>query len=159
MEVLTVITVVAAGLMVGSELAVAAFVHPTLDRLPDEVHLPVASALARALGRLMPAWYILVFLLIFAVSLLHWHQSGRVSVWGAGSASLWAFAIVYTVTTLVPINNRIASWATDTPPADWKSFRRRWDLLHRWRVVLLAVAFAVFVVGVVRELTPRTVSP
>ena len=30
--------------MVGSELAIAAFVHPTLDRLPDNVHLPVASA-------------------------------------------------------------------------------------------------------------------
>ena len=40
--------------MVGSELAIAAFVHPTLDRLPDNVHLPVASALARVLGRFMP---------------------------------------------------------------------------------------------------------
>jgi hypothetical protein len=35
-----------------------------------------------------------------------------------------------------------------TPPADWKTFRSRWDLLHRWRVVLLTIAFAFLIVGV-----------
>src|SRR5215468_1069041 len=34
MEYLNVIAIIVAGLMVGSELAIAAFVHPTLDRLP-----------------------------------------------------------------------------------------------------------------------------
>jgi len=29
--------------MVGSELAIAAFVHPTLVRLSDTVHLPTAN--------------------------------------------------------------------------------------------------------------------
>jgi hypothetical protein len=33
------------------------------------------------------------------------------------------------------------------PPADWKTFRNRWDLLHRWRVVLLTIAFAFLIVG------------
>ena len=50
MEYLNVVVIIVAGLMVGSELAIAAFVHPTLDRLPDNVHLPVASALAPVLG-------------------------------------------------------------------------------------------------------------
>ena len=44
MEVLNVVAIIVAGLMVGSELAIAAFVHPTLDKLPDDVHLPAASA-------------------------------------------------------------------------------------------------------------------
>jgi hypothetical protein len=66
MEYLNVVAIIVAGLMVGSELAIAAFVHPTLDRLPDNVHLPAASALARVLGRFMPFWYILVFLLTLA---------------------------------------------------------------------------------------------
>ncbi len=38
-----------------------------------------------------------------------------------------------------------------TPPADWKTFRSRWDLLHRWRVVLLTIAFAFLIVGVVSK--------
>src|ERR1700755_1108435 len=148
-EVLNAVAIIVAGLMVGNELAVAVFVNPTLDRLPDVVHLPAASALARVLGRFMPFWYILVCLLTLAVALLQWHQSGRLPLWTATSAILWVSAIVYTITTLVPINNRVASWAKLTPPDDWKTFRSRWDLLHRWRVVLLTTAFALLTVGVV----------
>ena len=149
MEVLNVIAIIVAGLMVGAELAIAVFVHPALDRLPDDVHLPAASALARVLGRYMPFWYILVFLLTLAEVLIRWHQSGRLPIWIATSAILWVLASVYSITALVPINNRIASWPKVTPPADWKAFRSRWDLLHRWRVVLLTIAFAFLVVGVV----------
>jgi hypothetical protein len=47
-------------------------------------------------------------------------------------AILWMLASVYSLTALVPINNRIASWEESTPPADWKTYRSRWDLLHRW---------------------------
>jgi uncharacterized membrane protein len=149
MEVLNVVAIIVAGLMVGCELAIAAFVHPTLDTLPDEVHLPAASALARVLGRFMPFWYILVFLLTLAEVLIRWHQSGHGPIWIATSAILWILASVYSITALVPINNRIASWETTTPPANWKTFRGRWDLLHRWRVVLLTIAFAFLIVGVV----------
>ena len=149
MEVLNVVAIIVAGLMVGSELAIAAFVHPTLDRLPDNVHLPAASALARVLGKLMPFWYILAFLLTLAEVYLQWRQSGRLPIWIATATVLWALAIVYTIAALVPINNRIASWEKVTPPADWKTFRSRWDVLHRWRVLLLTIAFASLLVGVV----------
>jgi hypothetical protein len=86
MEYLNVVAIIVAGLMVRSELAIAAFVHPTLDRLPDNVHLPVASALARVRGRFMPFWYILVFLLTLAEVLFQWHQSSRSPIWIATSA-------------------------------------------------------------------------
>jgi uncharacterized membrane protein len=151
MEVLDVIAIIVAGLMVGNELAIAVFVHPALYRLADDVHLPAATAQARVLGRYMPFWYVLVLLLTLAEVLLRWHLSGRWPVWIAVSAVLWLLAIVYTLATLVPINNRIASWAEVTPPADWKTFRRRWDLLHRWRVVLLTIAFAFLIVGVMSK--------
>ena len=151
MEYLNVVAIIVAGLMVGSELAIAAFVHPTLDRLPDNVHLPVASALARVQGRFMPFWYILVFLLTLAEVYIQWRQAGRLPIWIVTSAILWALASVYSITALVPINKRIASWEKVTPPADWKTFRGRWDLLHRWRVVLLTIALAFLIVGVVSK--------
>ena len=143
MEALNVAAILVAGLMVGSELAIAAFVHPTFDRLPDDVHLPAASALARVLGTVMPFWYILVFLLTSAEVVIQWHQSGRVPIWIAISAVLWLLASLYSVIALVPINNRIKS----NPPADWKTYRRRWDRLHRWRVVLLMTALTFLIVG------------
>ena len=149
MEILNVVSIIIAGLMVGNELAIAAFVHPTFDRLPDDVHLPAAIALARLLGIVMPFWYILVFLLTLAEALIYWHQSGRLPIWIAASAILWVLASVYSITCLVPINSRIASWEKGNPPADWKRFRSRWDLFHRWRVLLLTIAFACLIVGVV----------
>ena len=148
MEALNVIAILVAGLMVGCELAIAAFIHPTLDKLPDDVHLPAASAIARVMGRVMPFWYALTFLLAVAEGAIHWHQSGRLPIWIATSAVLWMLVIVYTITTLVPINNRIASWETSTPPADWKTYRSSWDLLHRWRVAVLTIAFALLVLGI-----------
>lgn len=151
MEILNVVVIVIAGLMVGGELGVAAFVHPTFNKLPDAAHIPAASELARVLGRYMPFWYILVLLLTVAEVFIHWHQSGGLSVWFVTSAILWFFAIAYSITMLVPINNRIASWEKVTPSSDWKTSRNRWDLLHRWRVVLLTIAFVFLIVGVINR--------
>src|ERR1700686_1521881 len=118
MEVLNVIAIIVAGLMVGTELAIAAFVHPTLDKLPDDVHLPAASALARVLGTVMPFWYPLVLVLTLAEAIIEWHQPGHLPIWFATSAILWMLASVYSITSLVPINNRIKSWENSAPPAD-----------------------------------------
>ena len=148
MQTLNVIAILVAGLMVGCELSIAAFVHPTLDTLPDNVHRPAASAIARVMGTVMPFWYALTFLLTLAEVLVRWHQSGRLPIWIAASAVLWMLVIVYTITTLVPINNRIASWEKSAPPPDWKTYRRRWDMLHRWRVALLTIAFTLLIVGI-----------
>jgi len=68
-------------------------------------------------------------------------------IWIATSVVLWMLACLYSVTALVPINNRIKS----TRAPDWKTYRRRWDLLHRWRVVLLTIAFAFLIVGFVSK--------
>ena len=147
MEILNVVAIVVAGLMVGSELAIASFVHPTLDKLSDDVHLPAASALARVMGTVMPLWYGLTLLLTLAEVVIQWRQSGQLPIWIATSAALWIVAILYSVTTLVPINNLIKS----NPPPDWKTYRRRWDLLHRWRVILLTIAFTFLIVGSVKR--------
>lgn len=49
------------------------------------------------------------------------------------------------------VNNRIKSREKSTPPPDWKTYRRRWDMHHRWRVVLLTIAFACLIVGSVSK--------
>jgi len=50
MAILNVFAIIVAGLMIGSELAIAAFAHPTFVRLSDTVHLPTASALELVAG-------------------------------------------------------------------------------------------------------------
>ncbi len=150
MEILNVAAILVAGLMVGCELSIAAFIHPTLNKLPNEAHLPAASAIARVLGTVMPFWYNLTLLLTIAEVVLRWRQSGVLPIWFAVSALLWMMVIAYSLIALVPVNNRIKSWENTTPPADWKTYRQRWDMHHRWRVVLLTMAFVFLIVGVVR---------
>src|ERR1700692_3450377 len=151
MEIRKIFALLVAGLMVGCESAIAAFIHPTLDTLRDQAHLPAASAIARVLGTVMPFWYNLTLLLTLAEVVIRWHQSGRLPIWIAVSAVLWMLAIVYTLIALVPVNNRIKSWGKSTPPPDVKTYRRRWDMHHRWRVVLLTIAFGFLIVGLISK--------
>jgi hypothetical protein len=46
----------------------------------------------------------------------------------------------------VPINNRIASLNTAAPAPGWERDHRKWDALHRVRILLLMVAL-LFVVN------------
>ena len=53
---LQLLSILVLGLMCGSELNVAAFAHPMLNRQPLEVHVRMRSSLAALLGRVMPFW-------------------------------------------------------------------------------------------------------
>jgi uncharacterized membrane protein len=146
-EALDIFTIVLAGLMVGNELAIAVFIHPILDRLPEKAHLPTAIAIARFLGRVMPFWYGLVLVLLGLAAFLHHRVSGEWSWPLIISSALWAVSIGFTIAALVPINNRVASWTEASRPNNWRTDRHRWDVLHRWRVLLLTIAFALLVFG------------
>ena len=58
------------GGLIGSELCVALFVHPTLYQVADESHLRVAQPLARLLGLIMPFWYCAALVLGIAESIV-----------------------------------------------------------------------------------------
>src|SRR5271169_4262304 len=51
-----ILAVLALGLLCGSELNVAVFSHPTLNRHTQEVHIIVRSSFAQLFGRVMPFW-------------------------------------------------------------------------------------------------------
>src|SRR5258707_269285 len=53
---LQILAILLLGLMCGSELNVAAFAHPVLNRQPSEAHILVRSSLAKLFGRVMPFW-------------------------------------------------------------------------------------------------------
>jgi hypothetical protein len=134
-----------AAAMAGNEFAVAAFVHPQLYRLDDKAHAQAASFLARTLGRWMPIWYALAFLLILGA---YWeHHPSEPSRLILAAGALWLLIIVWTLLVLVPINNRISRLNPQSPYEGWRGDRVRWDRLHRIRVVLLTVAVLTFITG------------
>ncbi|MEB3983522.1 DUF1772 domain-containing protein [Mycobacterium sp. 663a-19] len=138
------VAVVIAGPMVGVELAVAVFFNPLFDRLPDDAFRAVRAGAARVLGAVMPFWYSASLLLIAVVAV---RAGGGYRTWLCGIAGgLLAAVVLLTVTMLVPINNRIAKWPATGEVS--RELAARWDRLHRVRVGLLVVLFAVLAVGV-----------
>jgi uncharacterized membrane protein len=133
------ITVTLAGLMVGNELAVSAFVNPAIWRLESGPQALGLSLLARSLGRVMPFWYSLCLTLFALESFLHRHQPALVPLLTA--TLIWVGVIVFTIGMLVPINNRIALLNTVALTPGWKEDHKKWDSLHRVRILLLTVAF------------------
>ncbi|HEY2191361.1 MAG TPA: anthrone oxygenase family protein [Actinomycetospora sp.] len=145
MDVLGVVTVVAVGLLVGVELAVAVFVNPMLDRLPGDAGLAARSDGARVLGRVMPFWYSGSVVLAVGWVVLAWGGAPAVPVLVA--AVLLVVAVVASIALLVPINDRVKTWSAGDAPADWRAQVGRWDRLHHGRVALLVAAFALAAVG------------
>jgi uncharacterized membrane protein len=135
------------GLMVGNEFAVAAFVHPQLRKLEDSAHVQIAPRLAGVLGKAMPIWYCLALVLILGAAFEHRPISNGPGLFIALAAALWVATILFTVTMLVPINNRIAKIDPDHPYDCWLQDRCRWDQLHQLRVVLLIMAFVLLLTG------------
>jgi uncharacterized membrane protein len=139
MHLLDTISITFAGLMVGNELAVSAFVNPALWRLESGPQAEGASILARSLGRVMPVWYGLCLALLTLDSFLHRHQAALIPLLTA--TLIWVGVIIFSVGMLVPVNNRIASLNRAAPAPGWEHDHKKWDSLHRVRILLLAVAF------------------
>jgi uncharacterized membrane protein len=142
---LDVLTILCTGLMIGNELAVSLFVNPVVWQLDDRSQARALSLFAGILGKVMPFWYALCLLLMIAETYLRRHQPGMTLLLIA--VVIWMAIIVYTVSTLVPINNRIARLA-DGLPEGWRQEHKRWDTYHRWRILLLVIAMVCLVWGI-----------
>jgi len=144
-QIIELVAIVIAATMVGNELAVAIFVHPKLSALDDATHLQTVQPLAAVLGVVMPFWYALTLLGSLAIAFF----ARPVGTPGHGlaliAAGLFAIIIVYTVLLPAPINSQIARWRPESPPANWRELRCRWDRLHAFRVVMLVVALVLLI--------------
>jgi hypothetical protein len=144
---LYIVALLVLGLMCGSELNVAAFAHPTLNRQPLETHILMRVAFARMLGRVMPLWMagstLLNLLLLLPFAQLD-PEAWRLA---ALAFAIQALAIPFSLFGPVPINNRIINWRPQSLPSDWKEQEHRWDVYHWLRTFGLIVAFAALILS------------
>jgi hypothetical protein len=137
-QIVEVIALLLAGPLVGVEFGVAAFANPIVAKLPDPAFRQFRSGGSRLLGAVMPFWYVATLVALVGAAVLS--RSDLVIV----AAALMGAAVLLTVTTLVPINNRIGKWTTDGDVS--RELARRWDRLHWLRVTILAVLFLLLAV-------------
>ena len=145
---LQILSVLVLGLMCGSELNVAVFGHPTLNRQPLDAHILVRSSFASLLGRVMPFWMsgstLLNLLLLFPFA----HLSEAAWRLAATALIIQIAAVVFSLVAPVPINNRIARWTPQTLPDNWKLQEHRWDVYHWLRTSGLIVAFVLIALSI-----------
>ena len=143
MHLLNVITVFALLLLVGAELSVSVFVNPSAWRLEPGPQSIIIGHLAAALGKVMPVWYAVSFVLLGAETWAFRHTSGLPVLIVA--AVLWFLTSLASVLFLVPLNNLVIAGAPG-----WQEAHRRWDRRHRARVLVLAVVAALLTSVLVR---------
>jgi uncharacterized membrane protein len=148
--VIQVLAIVVLGLMCGSELNVAAFGHPMLNRQPIDIHIPVRASFARLFGKVMPFWMATSTLLNLLLLLPFEHLGVIAGHLAAISFAIQVAAILFSLVGPVPINNRTKLWTPANLPNNWKTQERRWDLYHWIRTCGLIVAFALLVVSALR---------
>ena len=145
------------GTMAGNEFAVAAFIHPQIRKLDNNIHAQIAAPLAGVLGKAMPFWYVLALVLMLGAAFEHRPVSSGPGLFIISAAALWAVVILFTITMLVPLNNRIAKMDPTQPYDCWLQDRCRWDKLHQVRVILLVMAFLLLLTGLLATTgTPLT---
>lgn len=145
--VIQVLAIVVLGLMCGSELNVAAFGHPTLNRQSTHVHIPVRASFAVLLGRVMPFWMVTSTLLNLLLLLPFVHLGVFAGRLAQIAFAIQLLAIPFSLIGPVPINNRVKLWTPTNLPTDWRAQEHRWDLYHWFRTGALIVAFALLVVS------------
>jgi hypothetical protein len=145
---LQILSVLALGLMCGSELNVAAFGHPALNRQPLEVHVPVRVSFAVLFGRVMPFWMTGSTLLNLLLLLPFEGLTGRAWRLAAIAFGIQVLAVIFSLVAPVPINNRIARWTSSSLPPDWKTQEHRWDIYHWFRTCGLIIAFVLLTLSV-----------
>lgn len=145
MNTLDIATIVCVGLLIGVELAVPAFINPVVWKLDRVAQATAFRLFGRRLGGAMPAWYIASLLLLVLETVAHRHSS-HVGLLDAAIA-LWGAAIVLSLLSLVPINNRMVRTDADGFTESTRRELRKWESLHRVRVALLAVAMISLLTG------------
>jgi uncharacterized membrane protein len=148
MLILDTTTIVCIGLMIGVEFAVSAFVNPVLWKLDSGAQLHAIRLFAAKLGFVMPFWYALGLLLMLVETFFRWHQPHALLL-AIGSA-IWALVIILTLLFLVPINNRLARMENSSVFDSVRSDHRKWDTLHRFRILALITAMVLAVIAIVQ---------
>jgi uncharacterized membrane protein len=135
--------------MVGNEFAVAAFIHPQIRKLNNSTHAKLPLRSPQSSAKRAPL-YGLVLVLLVGAAFEHRPVSRGPGLLLVFAACLWTATIVFTITMLVPINNRIAGMNPTHPYAGWSQDRARWDRLHQIRVALLTVALVLLLTGLLK---------
>lgn len=128
------------GLLAGNELATLIGLHPALRALPLDRQIEAEQALTGQLAKIMPVYTSATLVAVGAAALDRVGQRGFAPTLAGAAAIVTMLAV--TGLGNIPLNKATMSYPIGGDAAGWVAIRRRWERLHRIRVILDVGAFA-----------------
>lgn len=145
MDVPSLIAVLLAGLLAGSELTSWGIVHPTLWKLDHRAQVRAEKLTYRRFASIDPFLMTATVVACFVTAGTLDGRSATLALIGGG-----CFAVMLAITLIgnMPLNLRVFRWDEEHgDPAEWRQIRRRWDRLHTARVLLDSAGFILIVLA------------
>ena len=139
MDILTIASVILAGLLAGEELIVRYGVHPALIALDDTTQIRARQSLIYKLRVVVPV----LFFAALGTAIAGLVVGGTDAGFAFRVASVAAL-VVWLGTTFggtVVVNSAVIEWNAEAPPADWRPLIVRWGRIDVVRSTAAIVAF------------------
>jgi len=146
MDARSLIAVLLAGLLAGSELTSWSIVHPTLWKLDHDAQVRAEKLMYRRFASIDPFVMTATIVASFtAVGAL----DGRSATLAVAAGVCFATMLAITLIANMPINLRVLRWDEEHgDPEEWRRIRRRWDRIHTVRIVLDSAGFVLIALAV-----------
>lgn len=147
MDAASILAVLLAGLLAGSELTSRAIVHPALWKLEHCEQVRAEKLMYRRFASIDP--FLMSATVVACLIAAGQLDGDSATLAGAGGA---CFAAMLAITLIgnMPINVRVLRWDVERgDPEEWRRIRRRWDRLHTIRTVLDGAGFVLVALAAV----------
>ena len=145
MDVRSLVAVLLAGMLAGSELTSWGVVHPTLWKLDYQAQVHAEKLIYRRFASVDP---FLMTATVVACFVAVGGLDGSSATLALAAGACFAGMLAITLVGNMPLNLRVFRWdeARDDP-AEWRRIRRRWDRLHTVRILLDSAGFVLMTVA------------
>lgn len=142
--------VVLLGTSAGVHVCGVAALNPALRALDAPAYVAVKQSADRHFPALMKPLTVAGLIALLAQAILGLLDGRAVVAALATTGLVAALAALFAVLRGdLPINERMAGWQGDEPPADWRTWQVRWERYFRLRTAFTAIAFLAALAGLV----------
>lgn len=121
--------------------------HRTLNVFTKEEFIKITKTMAVNLGRPMQLLMPLVLLFLTASVMLSPNKNAISFYLFLASFSCFVITLVVTLTTELPIVNKVKQWTNGSAPQNWEEIRNKWVRFHLLRVFPAITGFSLYIIG------------
>jgi hypothetical protein len=147
LDAASLIAVLLAGLLAGSELTSWGVVHPILWKLDHAAQVRAEKLAYRRFASIDP---FLMTATVTACFVTAKTLDGGSATLALAAGGCFAAMLAITLIGNMPLNLRVFRWDEERgDPTEWRRIRRRWDRLHTVRIVLDSAGFVLIALAAI----------